>query len=108
MHAYFDCFSGISGDMTLGALIDLGAPPGWLQGELERLPLTGFHLAVTPVVRSGISANLVKVEVHDSKKSRDFKEIKSLLETCPLSETVKSNSSNIFEKVITSVLVKRL
>ena len=99
MHAYFDCFSGISGDMTLGALIDLGAPPGWLQGELERLPLTGFHLAVTPVVRSGISANLVKVEVHDSKKSRDFKEIKSLLEACPLSETVKSNSLNIFEKI---------
>jgi uncharacterized protein (TIGR00299 family) protein len=99
MYAYFDCFSGISGDMTLGALIDLGVPPGWLQDELTRLPLKGFLLAVRPVVRSGISANLVNVEVHDSKKSRDFKEIKSLLETCPLSETVKSNSLNIFEKL---------
>ena len=99
MHAYFDCFSGISGDMTLGALIDLGVPPGWLQAELTRLPLTGFQLAVTTVVRSGISANLVNVEIHDSKKSRDFKEIKSLLETGPLSETVKSNSLNIFEKL---------
>jgi hypothetical protein len=99
MHAYFDCFSGISGDMTLGALIDLGVPLGWLQDELTRLPLTGFQLALTPVVRSGISANLVNVEVHDSKKSRDFKEIKSLLENCPLSETVKSNSLNIFEKL---------
>ena len=99
MDAYFDCFSGISGDMTLGALVDLGVSPGWLQDELTRLPLKGFQLAVTPVVRSGISANLVKVEVHDSKKSRDFKEIKSLIETCPLSETVKSNSLNIFEKL---------
>jgi uncharacterized protein (TIGR00299 family) protein len=99
MHAYFDCFSGISGDMTLGALIDLGVPPGWLQDELTRLPLEGFQLAVTPVVRSGISANLVNVEVHDSKKSRDFKEIKLLLESCPLSEAVKSNSLNIFEKL---------
>jgi uncharacterized protein (TIGR00299 family) protein len=99
MHAYFDCFSGISGDMTLGALIDLGVSAGWLQDELTRLPLKGFQLAVTPVERSGISANLVNVEVHDSKKSRDFKEIKSLLETCPLSETVKSNSLNIFEKL---------
>jgi hypothetical protein len=99
MHAYFDCFSGISGDMTLGALIDLGVPPGWLQDELTRLPLTGFQLSVTPVVRSGISANRVNVEVHDSKKSRDFKEIRSLLEDCPLSETVKSNSLNIFEKI---------
>jgi len=99
MHAYFDCFSGISGDMTLGALIDLGVPPGWLQEELTRLPLTGFQLAVTTVARSGISANLVNVEVQDSKKSRDFKEIRSLLETCPLSETVKSNSLNIFENL---------
>jgi uncharacterized protein (TIGR00299 family) protein len=99
MHAYFDCFSGISGDMTLGALIDLGVPPGWLQDELTRLPLTGFQLALTPVVRSGISTNLVDVKVHDSKKSRDFKEIKSLLENCPLSDTVKSSSLNIFEKL---------
>ncbi len=99
MHAYFDCFSGISGDMTLGALIDLGVPIEWLQDELIRLPIKGFHMTVTPMVRSGISANLVSVDVHDSKKSRDFKEIKSLLETCPLSETVKSNSLNIFKKL---------
>jgi hypothetical protein len=99
MHAYFDCFSGISGDMTLGALIDLGVSAGWLQDELTRLPLEGFQLTVTSVERSGISANLVNVEVHDSKKSRNFKEIKLLLETCPLSDTVKSNSLNIFEKL---------
>jgi len=99
MHAYFDCFSGISGDMTLGALIDLGVSPEWLQAELTRLPLKGFHLVVTSVARSGIAANLVNVEVDDSKKSRDFKEIKSLLETCPLSDAVKSNSLNIFEKL---------
>ena len=99
MHAYFDCFSGISGDMTLGALIDLGVSPGWLQDELTRVPLEGFQLDVTPVVRSGITANRVNVEVRDSKKSRDFKEIRSLLETGPLSETVKSNSLNIFEKL---------
>ena len=99
MHAYFDCFSGISGDMTLGALIDLGVSPGWLQDELKSLPLKGFQLAVTSVVRNGISANFVRVEVQDSEKSRDFKEIKSLLENCPLSETVKSNSLNIFEKL---------
>lgn len=99
MHAYFDCFAGISGDMTLGALIDLGVEPGWLQDALTRLPLKGFHLIVTSVVRNGISANLVNVKVTDSKKSRDFKEIKSLLEACPLSDTVKSNSLNIFEKL---------
>jgi len=99
MHAYFDCFSGISGDMTLGALIGLGVPAGWLQDELTRLSLEGFQLTVTPVDRSGISANLVHVETRDSKKSRNFKEIKSLIETCPLSDSVKSNSLNIFERL---------
>jgi uncharacterized protein (TIGR00299 family) protein len=97
MHAYFDCFSGISGDMTLGALIDLGVPPAWLHAELSRLPLTGFRLTATPVVRNGISANQVNVEIFESKKSRDFKEIRSVIENCPLSETVKSTSLNIFE-----------
>ena len=66
MQAYFDCFSGISGDMTLGALIDLGIPVDWLQNELSRLPLSGFQLAVTPVVRNGIRAALASVEIDSS------------------------------------------
>ena len=52
MQAYFDCFSGISGDMALGALIDLGAPVEWLQNELSRLPLDGFRLAIAPMMRN--------------------------------------------------------
>jgi uncharacterized protein (TIGR00299 family) protein len=99
MQAYFDCFSGISGDMTLAALIDLGAPLEWLQEELLRLPLDRFHLTAKTVVRNGISANLLTVETVDSAHSRDYKKIKSLLEDCPFSETVKSTSLNIFEKL---------
>jgi uncharacterized protein (TIGR00299 family) protein len=74
-------------------------PPDWLQDELSRLPLKGFHLAATPVVRNGITANLVSVEVFEFKKTRDFKEIRSVLENCPLSETVKSTSLSIFKKL---------
>ena len=99
MQAYFDCFSGISGDMTLGALIDLGIPVDWLQNELSRLPLSGFQLAVTPVVRNGIRAALASVEIDSSGHSRDYKEIKSLLEDCPLSGAVKSRSLDVFEKL---------
>ena len=99
MHAYFDCFSGISGDMTLGALIGLGVPPAWLHAELSRLPLTGFRLTSTTVFRNGIRANLANVEIVESKKSRNFKEIRSVIENCPLSETVKSTSLGIFEKL---------
>ena len=40
--AYFDCFSGISGDMTIGALLDIGVPLEWLQEQLLGLPLDGF------------------------------------------------------------------
>ena len=97
MQAYFDCFSGISGDMTLGALIDLGAPVDWLQNELSRLPLNGFKLMATPVMRNGIRATFVTVEIETSDHSRDYKKIKSLLENCPLSDNVKSRSLTIFE-----------
>ena len=43
MLAYFDCFSGISGDMTLGALLDLGVPLEWLNKKLNAIPLDGFR-----------------------------------------------------------------
>jgi uncharacterized protein (TIGR00299 family) protein len=99
MQAYFDCFSGISGDMALGALIDLGTPVKWLQKELSRLALDGFHLTVTPVMRNGIQATSVSVEIADSGHSRDYKTIKSLLEGCPLSDAVKSRSLTIFERL---------
>jgi hypothetical protein len=97
MQAYFDCFSGISGDMTLGALIDLGAPLDWLQDELSRLPLKGFRVTATPVMRNGIRATFANVEIEHSGHSRDYKKIKSLLEDCLLSDAVKSRSLAIFE-----------
>jgi uncharacterized protein (TIGR00299 family) protein len=99
MLAYFDCFCGISGDMTLGALIDLGTPLEWLQKELSRLPLKGFHLTAKRVIRNGMTANLITVEVEAHGPSRDFKKIRSLLENCPLSEAVKSRSLDIFGKL---------
>lgn len=97
MQAYFDCFSGISGDMTLGALIDLGAPVDWLQDELSRLPLNGFQLTAAPVMRNRIRATFVTVEIENSGHSRDYKKIRSLIEDCPLSDCVKSRSLAIFE-----------
>ena len=51
MQLYIDCFSGVSGDMTLGALVDLGVPVDWLKAELRSLPLTGFDLQCQPVQR---------------------------------------------------------
>jgi uncharacterized protein (TIGR00299 family) protein len=99
MLAYFDCFSGISGDMTLGALIDLGVPVDWLQNELSRLPLSGYQLSAAPVMRNGIRASGVRVEIQEGGHSRNYKKIKLLLEDCLFSDTVKLQSLTIFEKL---------
>src|SRR5438477_617676 len=54
--AYFDCFSGISGDMTLGALVDAGLDPGHLRTELERLRVPGWQLTAEKVWKNGMAA----------------------------------------------------
>ena len=99
MIAYFDCFSGISGDMTLGAFLDLGVPVEWLKEGLDSIPLKGFDLTVTQVSRSGIHARRVQVDTKDSSKSRNYSLIKSLLKDSPLSPSVKERSLEIFAKI---------
>jgi uncharacterized protein (TIGR00299 family) protein len=99
MIAYFDCFSGISGDMTLGALIDLGVPVEWLKESLESIPLSGFDLTVTGVSRNGIHAKRVQVDAEDDAQSRHYADIRSLIEKSPLPTNVKKTSIDIFEKI---------
>ena len=63
--AYCDCFSGISGDMFLGAMVDAGLPVEQLQAELERLALPEkFNLKVSQVKKGAISASLLKIEIN--------------------------------------------
>src|SRR5436309_1358944 len=53
---YFDCFSGISGGMTIGALLDLGLDFDYLKTELKKLPVEGYELRASRVMRSNLSA----------------------------------------------------
>jgi len=99
MLAYFDCFSGISGDMTLGALLDLGVPLEWLKEQLRRVPLADFDIVVSPVQRHGIHAAAVRVEILDSEASRHYSDIRDLIENSPLSDSVKSTSLAIFKRL---------
>ena len=99
MLAYFDCFSGISGDMTLGALIDLGVPLDWLKDQLHRVPLTDFDITVNPVQRHGIQATSVIVSCLDAKSSRNYADIRSLIETSSLSNGAKSTGLKIFKRL---------
>ena len=59
---YLDCFSGISGDMTVGALADLGITPSTFEWELSKLDLGDCHLHFERQTRGGISG--VKFDVH--------------------------------------------
>jgi hypothetical protein len=99
MIAYFDCFSGISGDMTLGAFLDLGVPVEWLKEQLTRLPLAGFDVRVDTISRSGITAKCVQVQVEDDTTSRDHAQIRSLITNSPLSRNIKQMSRDIFERI---------
>jgi len=97
--AYFDCFSGISGDMTLGAFLDLGVPLEWLLEKLHGLPLDGFEMTVDAVSVDGIQANQVHISLFDQQTSRHYQDIESLIESSPLPSVVVSKSLNIFEKI---------
>ena len=102
MRAYFDCFSGISGDMTLGALVDLGVPVQWLADELHKIPLSGFELSAMEVSVHGISAKRVKVDVLKESDSMNYSQIKSMILNSPLSQRVKERSSDIFDRLATA------
>jgi len=102
MLAYFDCFSGISGDMTLGAFVDLGVPVQWLTEALHKLPLSGFELSVTEVSVHGISAKKVNVHVPKDSGSRNYGQISSMILNSPLSQRVKDRSNAIFDRLATA------
>ncbi len=63
---YFNCFSGIAGDMTIGALLDLGLDFDYLKTELRKLPVEGYELRMSRVTRSNVSA--IKFDVRDGKE----------------------------------------
>jgi len=71
MIAYFDCFSGISGDMILGAMVDAGIPLNELKRELSKLNLKGYRLKEEKVKRGGIRATKVDVLIKQGSGIRD-------------------------------------
>jgi uncharacterized protein (TIGR00299 family) protein len=98
--AYFDCFSGISGNMTLGALVSAGVSIGVLQAELMKLNLPGYDITTENVLRSGIAATKIHVNIDQrSQVSRHLSDILSIIESSSLSPTVKENSARIFRRM---------
>jgi uncharacterized protein (TIGR00299 family) protein len=86
--AWFHCFSGIAGDMALGALIDAGADPDEVRNLLGRLPVEGWTLEVEPVLRGGIAATKAHVRVQETGVIRTAAHIAGLVEEARLPERV--------------------
>lgn len=97
--AYLDAFSGISGDMVVGALIDLGVPLTYLKRELKKLDVQGYRLTAEPVKRSGITATQFGVHITKKQKSRDYAVIRQLIGSSKLDAAVKETSLLIFKKI---------
>ncbi len=103
--AYFDCFSGISGDMTLGALVDLGLEQGYLESELLKLKLDGYKLSFMNVKKHGISGTKAQIDLLHQEKSdkhhhgRHLSDIKKLIEESELADKIKQNAMSIFDNL---------
>ncbi|MFQ5717413.1 MAG: nickel pincer cofactor biosynthesis protein LarC [Nitrospinales bacterium] len=100
--AYFDCYSGISGDMILGALVDLGVDLKAIKRGLGKLDLRGYRVKYSRVKRGLISGAKVDVIVSKSQPSphsRRFSQIKSMIEESGLPDRVKTRSVRIFKKI---------
>jgi len=97
--AYFDCFSGISGDMVLGALVDAGANLERLETELHRLPVSGWKISAERVRRGEVAATRVLVEAAERHPHRALSEILRLIEAANFSPRIAARASAIFRRL---------
>ncbi len=96
---YLECPTGISGDMCMAALIDLGVDLAMIRRELKKLPVKGYTLRTTTEKRHAISGTRFKVLTKKEKHHRTFKDIKKLIDDSTLSAEVKKLSTKIFKNL---------
>lgn len=97
--AYFDCFAGVSGDMILGALIDLGLSKDELESKLMTLGLSSFSISSEVVSRKGIRAVNVSVKTDEDHHHRKLPDILKILDSPELSDAVKEKTCRIFTRI---------
>ena len=98
--AYLDCFSGISGDMFLGALVDAGLPIEEIRRYLKSLPLKNFEIHATKELRSGITGTKITIEITPGHQTpRNLEDIKKIIGKAALDPFVKEKSIEIFQNL---------
>jgi uncharacterized protein (TIGR00299 family) protein len=98
--AYFDCFSGVSGDMILGALIDAGLDAETLRQNLAGLHLSEYELKASRTQKGAIEATDVQVVVHNDVPERKLADIEGVIADSDLPEDIKQASAAIFRRLI--------
>jgi hypothetical protein len=97
---YFDCFAGVSGDMIMGGLLDLGVELEWLRSQLSTLDLSGYEIRAERVKRSGIAAMKFVVAVDEHKQpARTLPGISELINRSGLSESTKARALRVFNHI---------
>jgi uncharacterized protein (TIGR00299 family) protein len=96
--AYFDCASGISGDMTLGALVDAGAPLAKIQSVIDRLELPGCRLVASEVKKLGFRATQIKVDYEPETKHRHLHHITAMIDRA-LPPGARERATHVFQKL---------
>jgi pyridinium-3,5-bisthiocarboxylic acid mononucleotide nickel chelatase len=96
---YFDCFSGVAGDMVLGSLLDVGVEVGWLRGQIDLLGLSGFSVEVRRVESHHLMGTDVLVSVSRDQPHRSLGDILKIVEESGLSTEVKEKSVEIFTRL---------
>jgi pyridinium-3,5-bisthiocarboxylic acid mononucleotide nickel chelatase len=97
---YFDCFAGASGDMIIGALLDLGVSFDAISSQLASLDLSGYRLGAERVKRCGIACTKFNVEVDETRQpERTLGDICSIIENSTLSEAARLRAVHSFERL---------
>ncbi|MDD5622700.1 MAG: nickel pincer cofactor biosynthesis protein LarC [Actinomycetota bacterium] len=96
---YIDCFSGISGDMMVGALCDLGVDLLFLRNELKKLDITGYDIHCKEIKAGSIKAKKFTVNVAGPQLYRNFEDIKKIIGESSLDKEIKKISLDIFHLI---------
>jgi len=96
--AVLDCFAGISGDMTLAALIDLGVPKRYLVNELKKLSIKDWEIRISKTQKHHIGATAVEVLFDEKNQpSRKYADIKKLISDSKLNDSIKKKAGQAFK-----------
>lgn len=97
--AILDPFSGIAGDMTLGALVDVGLDADWLRALPGRLGLDGVEVRIESVKRAGLACTKVDFDIPPQPHSRGIREIRKLISAAGIPDEVRSRADSAFRAI---------